>query len=225
MRSTAEGYGREASIKELKEFSRKIFEPEQKDCYQEVQVFPAVDEIKVLPDKVKLILYEPHSGGLHTDLETFYKDIDYKNRVLFLSGQKETMDSLVDVGKEYKAIQSILGEMNSEGVRLDDPQMTIALDLKDKFTLRVLSAARETFTTLTYPQGESFDNADFLNAFTNNEYRGEKQIRDALKNKQKFTEDVTGDTFKKKCEQRLFTQQVMPWSEVKKRSAINTAWQ
>jgi hypothetical protein len=205
LRSTAEAYGREASIKELKTFLTRNFEPEQKDCYQEVMVFPAVDEIKVSPDKVILILYEPHAGGLHTDLEAFYTDIDYKNRVLFLSGQKETMDSLVDIGKEYKAIQVILGEMKSEGVRPDDPQMTIALELKERFTMRLLSAARETFTTLTYPQGERLLNADFMMTFTNNEYRGEKQIREALIIKQKFAEDISGDTFKKKCEQRLFT--------------------
>jgi hypothetical protein len=65
---------------------------------------------------------------------------------------------------------------------------------------------------------------DFLMHFTDNEYNGEKQIRDTLKRKQKFTEDVESDSFRKKCEQRLFTQKVMPWSEIKKRSAINTKW-
>ncbi len=155
----------------------------------------------------------------------FYEDLDYKNRVLFLSGERDTLDSLLDVGKEYKAIQSILEEMESEGVRPDDPQRTIALDHKDKITLRLLSAARETFTTLTYPHGDELHTADLMMAFQNNECRGEEQIREALKDKQKFTEDVSSDTFRKKCEQRLFTQQVMLWSEVKSRAAINTAWQ
>jgi len=225
LRSTAEACGREASLNELKSFLNGIFIPERKDCYQDVMVLPAVDEIQVVPDKVQMILYEPCAGGLHTDLHVFYEDLDYKNRVLFLSGERDTLDSLLDVGKEYKAIQSILEEMESEGVRPDDPQRTIALELKDKIMLRLLSAARETFTTLTYPHGDELHTADFTMVFNNNEYRGEEQIRDALKSKQKFTEDVSSDTFRKKCEQRLFTRQVMLWSEVKSRAAINTAWQ
>lgn len=67
--------------------------------------------------------------------------------------------------------------------------------------------------------------ADFLMNFTDNNYNGEKQIREALKGKQKFTEDITGDTFRKKCEQRLFTQPTMLWSEIKKRAATTTTWQ
>jgi hypothetical protein len=67
--------------------------------------------------------------------------------------------------------------------------------------------------------------ADFLMQFKDNNYNGEQQIRDTLRAKQKFTEDVGSDTFRKKCEQRLFTQKVMPWAEVKKRAAINPLWQ
>ncbi|CAG0962134.1 hypothetical protein METP2_00859 [Methanosarcinales archaeon] len=225
LRSTAEAYGREASLKDLKSFLTTIFTPEMKDCYQEVLVLPAIDEIQIVPEKVKLILYEPYAGGLHKDLETFYNDLDYKNRVLFLSGQRETLDSLIDVGKDHKAINFILDDMDSEGIRPDDPQRTIALEIKDKITLRLLSAARETFTTLIYPHSDRLSTTDFMMNFTNNEYRGEKQIKDTLKGKQKFTDDVSGDTFRKKCEQRLFTQKVMQWSEINKRAAINTAWQ
>ncbi|MBW1959828.1 MAG: hypothetical protein JRJ04_00070 [Deltaproteobacteria bacterium] len=55
--------------------------------------------------------------------------------------------------------------------------------------------------------------------FEGNRYRGEQQILDVLKEKMKFTEDVSGETFRKKCEQRLFTQQSMPWKEIKRRAA------
>lgn len=225
LRSTAEAYGREASLKELKTYLTGIFNPERKDCYGNVQVLPAIDEIRVEPDKVNLILYEPYAGELHPDLYMYYDDLDYKNRILFLSGQRDTLDSLIDLGKEFKAIQSILEEMDSECIRPDDPQRTIALDLEDKITLRLLAAARETFTTLTFPQLDELHTADFMMTFNNNEYRGEQQIRETLKNKQKFTEEISGETFRKKCEQRLLTQQTMPWSEVITRAAINTAWQ
>ena len=61
--------------------------------------------------------------------------------------------------------------------------------------------------------------------FTANKYDGEDQIVRTLKAKMKYTEEVTGETFVKKVEARLFTQKVMPWAEIKRRAATNPAWQ
>ena len=225
LRSLAESYTREMALKDVKEFLQTIFIPERKDCYQELQVFPAVDDITIIQDKVKLVLYEPHGGALHPHLIEFYDALDYKNRVCFISGQKDTMNNLISVGKEYKAIKSILGEMDSSGVRSDDTQRIIAQDLKDNIIHRLLSAARETFTRLHYPQNEELRVTDLTMNFEGNKCRGEELIRNTLTEKQKFTIEVDGETFRKKCEMRLVTQQPMQWSEVKKRAAILTKWQ
>ncbi|MEW6540808.1 MAG: DUF499 domain-containing protein [Bacillota bacterium] len=225
LKTTADSYNRESSLKELRVFLERIFAPTQKDCYQDVQALRALDEIKLSADKVALVLYEPYSGGLHPDLQKFFHELDYKNRIMFLSGQRDTLESLLEVAKESKAIGHILEEMDNEKVADNDPQRVAALELDDKIKLRLLSAARETFTSLTYPHGDQLMNADFYMNFTNNQYRGEQQVRETLKVKQKFTEDIASDTFRKKCEARLFTQKVMPWSEIKKRAAVNTAWQ
>lgn len=225
LRSLAESYGREAVLKDVKEFLLTIFIPEREDCYQELQVLPAVDDIAIIQDKVKLVLYEPHGGDLHPHLKEFYDALDYKNRVCFLSGQRDTMNNLISVGKEYKAIKSILGEMDSSGVRSDDTQRIIAQNLKDSIIHRLLSSARETFTRLHYPQNDELRVTDLTMNFEGNKCRGEELIRNTLAEKQKFTLDGDGDTFRKKCEQRLFTQQNMQWSEIKKRAAILTKWQ
>lgn len=225
LKTTADSYNRESSLRELRAVLERSFAPTLKDCYQDVQVLPALDEIKISPDRVTLVLYEPYSGGFHPDLQKFYDDLDYKNRILFLSGQRDTLDSLLEVAREHKAITYILEEMDKEGVADNDPQRIAAAELLDKIGLRLLSAARETFTTLTYPTGERLMNADFYMTFTNNEYRGEQQIRETLKAKQKFTEEVSGDTFRRKCEARIFTQKVMLWTEVRKRAAMNPSWQ
>jgi len=97
--------------------------------------------------------------------------------------------------------------------------------VEEKIRFRLLSAVRETFTVLYYPVNDELRNADFIMAFTDNNYNGEAQIRDTLKSKGKFTEDIASDSFRKKCEQRLFTQKVMLWTEIKKRAAIDTRWQ
>jgi len=225
LKTIADSYNRESAIKELRSVLTKLFTPTQRDCYQDLQVLPAVDEIKVSSDKVNLIIYEPYQGGLHPDLQKFYQNLDYKNRVMFLSGQRDNLENLLDVSKEHRAINTIIEEMDQEEIPANDPQRVSALEKLDKIMLSLLSAARETFITLTYPHGDKLMNADFRMEYSNNQYHGEQQIRETLKSKQKFTEDISSDTFRKKCEQRLFTQKVMLWTEVKKRAATNTSWQ
>ena len=61
--------------------------------------------------------------------------------------------------------------------------------------------------------------------FRENHYDGEQQVVDALAGKQKFTTDVASEIFRKKVEDRLFTQQKMQWAEIRRRAATNPAWQ
>jgi hypothetical protein len=123
-------------------------------------------------------------------------DLDYKHRSLFPSGSHDTLETLLETAAELRAIAFILDEMEAEKAPENDPQRTTANDMRDKITLRLLSAARETFTTLLYPHGEQLMSADFLMQFTENCYNGEEQVRDALKAKHKFTEEISGDTFR-----------------------------
>jgi hypothetical protein len=88
LRSTAESYNEESSLRELRTRLETIFAPTQKDVYQAISVLPAVDEIETRPDKVTLILYRPHGGGLHPDLQKLYDDQIYKNRMLFGDREK-----------------------------------------------------------------------------------------------------------------------------------------
>lgn len=225
LKSTADAYNRQSSLKELQTFLINSFNPSLKDCYQEVMALPSVDEINIKADKVTLIIYEPFAGGVHPDLAQRFTDLDYKNRILFLSGARGSLDSLLDTSAELKAISHILAEMRAIKIAQNDPQFTSAQDMEEKIRFRLLSAVRETFTVLYYPVNNELRNADFIMTFTDNNYNGEAQIRDTLKSKGKFTEDIASDSFRKKCEQRLFTQKVMLWTEIKKRAAIDTRWQ
>ncbi|MBI2264570.1 MAG: DUF499 domain-containing protein [Armatimonadetes bacterium] len=232
LNTMAEALPRESSRKELQEILRHLFTPGLKDCYQEVLALPAIDEIVVKPEKVVLVISQPHPGtGLNRDLKKFWEDQGYKNRVLFLSGERDAMDTLLAKSSEAKAITVILEEMDAEGVSEKDPMRTEAQVLYDKIQNQILSAAREAFTRLFFPSFKPGSNdpalmtADFIMNFTDNQYNGEKQVREALKSKQKFTEDTTSESFRLRCEERLFAnQQVVPWAEIKKRSAGNSKW-
>lgn len=226
MYSLVESYSNEQAKKELKKFLKEKFEPSIKDCYQELQVFPAIDEINLSVDKVTLTIFEPHTGnGLHPELQKFYESTSYKNRVMFLSGQRDTMNRLYMAAKELKAIETIIANMKDERVSESNQQYQIAMETKTKKTMAVLECARQTFVTLYFPNKKGVANADFLMQFKENKYNGEEQIRLVLKEKMKFIEDVSGESFAKKCEDRLFTRKEMTWNEIKDRAATNTVWQ
>lgn len=223
--TTANAYLRDQSIREVKDRLQAIFKPETGWCYQHVFPLPAVDEIEIKPDKVTLVICEPHPQGLHPDLQQLYEQLTYPNRIGFLTGQR-AFDSLLGRAKELKAIHQIISEMHQEGVAENDPQMQQARDiLLPRFLAQFHSAIRETFTTLYYPTKERLNKADFLMEFKENRYNGEEQVIRTLSDKQKYTEAISDDVFRKKIEARLFTQKSMLWSEIKRRAATYTMWQ
>lgn len=223
-------YVREQAIKELRERLATLFRPQTNYCYQDVLSLPSLDEIQLVQDRIGLVISEPYIGqGLNPQILQFYSQTTFKNRIAILTGSRNTFDVLIDSAKRLKAIQHILDEMEADKIPETDPQFKQADELHDRILGQFLSAVKETFSTLHYPfpQGDIdvFFSADFLMKYEGNKYNGEDQIIQALKGKQKYTEDVTSDTFRKKIEARLFTTPVMLWTEVKRRAAMNPQWQ
>jgi hypothetical protein len=230
LESLVRAYLPEQALKELRTRLEELFKPVNAWCYQKTLALPAIDEIEPEQDRVTLVIIEPYSGGgLRQEVRDFFEQATWKNRLAFLSGPKNTYDVLIDTGKRLKAIQYIIEELAKEKTPENDPQMLQAKELSDRIRGNFHSAVRETFTTLYYPLEENgkptLVSADFSMKFEGNKYNGEQQILDLLKEKMKFTEDIAGETFRKKCEQRLFTIQSMPWNEIKKRAAMLPKWQ
>lgn len=230
LESLVRAYLPEQAVKELRARLEEMFKPTTGWCYQRVLALPAIDEIELEQDKVTLVITEPYpGGGLRPEIHEFYAQTTWKNRVAFLTGPKNTYVVLIDTGKRLKAIQHIIDELLEDKTPESDPQMVQARELADRIRGNFHSAVRETFTTLYYPVDDNGEarlvSADFSMKFDGNKYSGEQQVLDLLKEKMKFTEDVASDTFRKKCEQRLFTIQSMPWGEIKKRAAMLPKWQ
>ena len=232
LHSIATGYNRQSCLKELREYLRSLFSPERKDCYQKIEIIPAIDEVDIDANRVSLIITEPTSNiagatKLSKDWDKFANDIEYKNRIVFLTGNHENiLDRVVDQAAQYRAIQSIIDEFDAERLSDKDPQRIQAQTSRDKIILSLRSAIQEAFTTLVYPSKNGFRTTDCRIQFSDNQFDGEKLIRHTLEKVQKFTNETTGDTFRKKCEARLFGgQQRSQWSEIKRRAATLTTWQ
>jgi len=226
----AKAYVRETAIKDLRAQLTNLFSPTSNYCYQDILPLPAMDEIQLSADRTVLVISEPFPGqGLNPELRKFWDQDSFKNRIAVLTGSRATFDNLIDSAKRLKAIKQIIEEMKADGASPADPQFKQADELQDRIHGQFLSAVKETFSTLFYPTRsgtvDELKAADFLMNFKDNKYNGEQQVIDVLKDKQKFTDDVTNETFRKKVEARIFTTNIMLWSEVKKRAAMNPQWQ
>ncbi len=223
--TTAGAYLRDQATGELRSRLKDMFEPDVGDCYQRLQPLPAIDGIDLDPNRVTLVVSEPHPAGLHPNLRTFYDQHTYRNRVCFLTGQR-AFDSLLERSRELKAIDQIIQEMLHEGAADNDAQLLQAREqLLPRFQTQFESAVRETFTTLHYPTRDRLAKVDFLMEFKGNRYDGEDQVRAALGGKHKYTTDIAGETFRQKVERRLFTRQSMQWAEITRRAATSPVWQ
>src|SRR5690625_2348583 len=225
--SLVDTYSDEIAKQEIKKVLGDKFAPVINDCYQEVEVFPAIDEVEIQQDKITLILFEPNPNGvgLQKDLAEFYENVKYKNRVMFLTGQRNSMENLLDVAKQLKAIQSILHRMkNEDKIPESDSQYQQAEDILHKVELQLLQTARETFITLYYPVSDGFESNEFKMEFNNNQFDAEEQIRNVLIEVMKFDKDTSSDVFRKKFEARIFTSRQMCWIDLKERVATTTSW-
>ena len=230
MNTLVDSYSDEQARKDLRKFLEQSFAPKLKNCYELLYVMPAIDEISLDMNKVALVIYEPFEGsGMHPDLEAFYRNAPFKNRVMFLTGQRSIMKKLFDNSKRLSAIRQIIAGMEAEHVSESDQQYKEALAQQDKALTALLSTIRETFITLYYPAKGGLTSDDFKLEFAQNKFNGEDQIVKTLAEAQKF-QDYSSDerfleTLRKKCEARIFTQQEMTWNQILERAATEVSWQ
>lgn len=147
LESYVKTYQDEQAIKELRTRLEKLFKATNRWCYQKVLILPPIDEIELEHDKVTLIVTEPNAGStLRTELQAFFDDATWKNRIAYLTGAKNTYKTLLDVGKRLKAIDKILADLREEKAAESDPQMVQATTPSDIIHGNFHSVVRETFT-------------------------------------------------------------------------------
>lgn len=230
LHATARQYNQQTTIRELRSYLEGLFQPAVRDTYQRVEMLPAIDEVSLEADKTALVLVQPapdvdSATKLPREWVKFHADQEFKNRALYLTGSQETLVHVLEQAAQFKAINSILGEMDAEGVTARDPQRQQANLNLDQITLRLRSAIQETFTTLVYPSMGQLRAQDCRIHFENNQFDGEKLIRDTLTRVRKFEADTASASFRQKAEQRLFqNQKTARWSEIKRRAAMKDDW-
>lgn len=231
LRSTALSLHPETVDRMLREHLEEYFSASLRDCYQVVKVLPPPDQVQVEQEKTTLVIVRP--GGqanqlpISADWQAWWHQQQYKNRVLFLTGSRDTFQKVLDSARQTRALQSIEDELRSENTPSDDPQWRALDALRDRVGLQFTSALKEAFDQIVYPSINSALRATGIDlAFAGNQ-SGEATIRKTLDGAQKFTTKIDDDSFRTRAEARLFgtaETKVVLWSDFKRAAAVNTNW-
>lgn len=232
LKELVDSYDDESAKKEIRAYLSEELKPQVKDVFQKITVFPAVDELEITSKEVTLLVTEPSSiqSGLPAELKDYWSEHSFKNRFLFLSGERQTWENLLKVFKEYKGIKSIIEHMQADRVAESDTQYKKAIDKQDKIRLSINSAIRETFIKLYFPRnnenGDVLAETEITFQFTGNDFNAEEQIKNVLKEERKFTDDISSPTFRKMVEDKLFgqTEAEVRWEDLKDRAARSCRW-
>ena len=232
LRSTANSLHPETVDRMLRKHLEDCFAPSLNDCFQAVSVLPPPDQVQLEIDRTTLVIVRP--GGqnnnlpISADWQAWWAQQQYKNRVLFLTGSRDTFQKVLDAARQTRALESIETDLRSENTPPDDPQWRALDMLRDRIGLQFSAALKEAFDHLVYPSINSALRASGIDlAFAGNS-SGEATVRKTLETAQKFTNKIDDDAFRTKAETRLFggaDSKVVLWSDFKRNAAVTTTWQ
>lgn len=231
LRATAQSLHPETVDRMLREHLEDYFEPSLRDCYQVIKVLPPPDQVQVEQEKTTLVIVRP--GGqanqlpISADWQAWWNQQQYKNRVLFLTGSRDTFQKVLDSARQTRALQSIEEELRAENIPSDDPQWRALDTLRDRVGLQFTAALKEAFDHMVYPSINSALRTTGTDlAFAGNQ-SGEATLRKTLEGAQKFTTKIDDDSFRSRAEARLFgagETKIVLWSDFKRAAAVNTNW-
>lgn len=231
LRSTALSLHPETVDRMLREHLEQYFSVSLRDCYQVVKILPPPDEVQIEQEKTTLVIVRP--GGqanqlpISADWQAWWNQQQYKNRILFLTGSRDTFQKVLDSARQTRALQSIEDELRAESTPSDDPQWRALDALRDRVGLQFTAALKEAFDQIVYPSINAALRTTGIDlAFAGNQ-NGEATIRKTLEGAQKFTTKIDDDSFRTRAEARLFGSaetKVVLWSDFKRAAAVNTNW-
>ena len=231
LRATAQSLHAETVERMLREHLDQYFTPTLRDCFQIVKVLPPLDEVQLDLEKTTLVITRPggQANGLpiSSEWQSWWEQQPYKNRVLFLTGSRDTYMKILDAARQTRALQSIGDDLRAEQTPPDDPQWRALDSLSDRVGLQFTSALKETFDQLVYPSINSALRGTSIDlAFAGNT-NGEATIKQTLLTARKFTIEIAEESFRSYAEAKLFGGSeggVVLWSDLKRSAAVKTDW-
>lgn len=231
LRSTAMSLHPETVEQTLRQHLTMCLAPSLRDCYQTVRVLPPPDEVQLDQEKTTLVVARPGAQAdlppISADWRNWWAGQQYKNRVLFLSGSRDTFQRVLDAARQARAVEIIEDQLRQESTSVGDPQWRALDALRGRIDRQFGATLKEAFDQIVYPS----INAALRAAATDLPFDGsgsaEAALRSTLQASQKFTIKIDDDSFRARAEARLFggaDSKIVLWSDLKRAAAVNTHW-
>jgi hypothetical protein len=223
-------------IKEVGNYLRSTFDPsnttqqrhsEGKHAYQRLLVFPTPADVAagLTWNETLLAIVTPSAGGFPPEFSKVWDGTVYQNRLMFLFGS-DTFTNVTRAAAYMKAAADQVQEFIDKKMNDASPEMKQAQDARDRNRAGFMSALRETFTQLYFPDHTSGKlRAESLRLdFVNNQFVGQLAILDTLKDQQKFRTDVDTDSFRNEFETFVFKAKEATWRSLMEAIARQVDW-
>lgn len=223
-----------------KTLEKKISENRSFDIFQDYLIYPGLDDIqaKHCRDKVLLVMYKPHRPGLSPELKEYWDRCEYKNRIMFLSSERDAVDSMYSNAKRMKACDAVKSDIqsNPDGLQPNDNRISQLDEIREKAEKGFFSAAQQSLSLLFYPSaGNTLESRDISLDFQSANFSFEAALKKCLSEKwtaydvQKQEADPrkheSYKTFAERVKRELFGAQTeMKWDDVVQRSAELPSW-
>lgn len=211
-----------------------VLQPQSKKAYQEIQILPRIDDIKLSGSRV-LIVVRPDGRIPPIELTNFFLFQQEKNNFLVLSGQDSHLaDALEDRLRELYAIEQIFKRLKSGDTLYEEARDRLA-DAEQRFN-KSLSG---TYNSLYYPSVDELDGSERLLKVTidnglkigDGENSAEKQLELLLASPRancKLVLDLQNEFIQywAMAESDLWPERErrIPWRDVLMRAKCNSIW-
>lgn len=166
---------------------KEMFDPHDKRCYQKLSVLPALDKVQLERDRITLLIIKPD-----TDLQTFFGNEKYKNRLAILTAVDQA--GIFNVNKKAErlwAITQVVGDLTSE-----DMQYKKAKDTLAEYQTELFIAIKAVFNKFCYPlidddQETVLISTSLLDGYIDEKSGNRIQYRNDVANKGEFVVEAT----------------------------------
>lgn len=194
--------------------------------YQTVEALPALNTVTVTQIKTTLVIFRPVMSALN-EITEFWDNQQWKNRVLFLTGEPSAYHRVLEEAAYLRAIDIIIREFRQKNLAESDEQMIAAFERRSKIEGQFYIACRETFQSLYYPSKNGLTQLDVEAVYAQNKFEAENQITNALKDVHKYTQATSVDAgFARLIEGRLWpaAAKEVAWSQILQNAASDPSW-
>jgi hypothetical protein len=134
-----------------------ILQPNKRNAYQEVQILPRMDDLKLTGPRV-LIVIKPDGKVPPSELINFFEFQQEKNNLLVLTGQDSIMAEAVEERlRELYAIEKI-----NERLKAGDTLFEEARDRLEEAVSRFTKALSAAYNTILFPGIDEIDSSERL---------------------------------------------------------------